>query len=103
MNEDKLTTKQRKRKILEVAVSHAQISGIHQITRQGVADAAQVGAGTVSLYFNTMGQLRRSVARHAMRHNDPAILAQLLVDPSFKKKLSQAHKSIAFDYLSGNI
>ena len=98
-----MNKKERKHRILEVAVEHARLCGIHQITRQGIADDAGVGAGTVSLHFNTMGQLRRAVARHATRHGDPVILSQLLVDPAFKKKLSQAHKSIALDYLSGNI
>jgi DNA-binding transcriptional regulator YbjK len=101
MTEEKLTPKQRKRKVLEVAVEHARICGIHQVMRQSVADDAGVGAGTVSLYFNTMGQLRRAIARHAMLNMDPEILSQLLVDPAFKKKLSQAHKNTALKFLAG--
>ena len=101
MPEDKLTPKERKRLVLEVAVQHARKSGIHQVMRSSVASAAGVGAGTVSLYFNTMGQLRRAIARYGMTHNDPEILSQLLTDPQFKKKLSPDHRKIALQHLAG--
>ena len=103
MTEEKMTPKQRKRKVLEAAVEISREYGFHSVTRGAVAVRAGVGDGSVSLYFNTITQLRRAVARHATRHNDPIILSQLLVAPAFKKKLSQAHKSTALEYLSGNI
>lgn len=101
MTEEKLNPKLRKRKVLEAAVELSRIFGVDHITRDAVAKKAGVGHGTVTLYYNTMTQLKRAVARQAISESDPEILSQLLVHPLYRKKLSQAHKRIALDHLAG--
>ena len=100
MSEEKLTPKQRKAAVLQAAVELCKTVGIDRITRDEVARRAGVGHGTVTLYFNTMIQLRRAVARHGMSEYDPEILAQLLVHPTFKDKLSDFQRKTALQHLA---
>ena len=66
----------RKDQILNVALDLAKGHGYHKITREAVAYHANVSAGLVSRYFNTMKQLRRAVMRAAIHREIPEIVAQ---------------------------
>jgi len=91
----------RKEQIIQSALAVTKSIGIQRITRKAIARHAEVAEGLVSHYYNTMIQLRRDVARRAMRDKDPAILAMLLGDPKLKRKLSPEHKEIAIRHLQG--
>jgi len=101
MSKQQLDPKTRRRIILEAAIKVCRETGLHGITRNQIAQVANVGDGTVNLHFNTMPKLRDAVMRHAVRIQDPAILAEMLVHPKHKKKLSDANKKLAIDYLLG--
>lgn len=77
----------RKDQILTAAVELAKTKGYHKITRDAVAQSANVSAGLVSRYFNTMNHLRRSIMGVALNKEIPEIIAQGLAnnDPRARK------------------
>lgn len=56
----------RRDQILSVAVSIALRDGFSKLTRDGVADEAQVATGQVNQMFGTMGALSRAVMKAAI-------------------------------------
>ncbi len=70
----------RKAAILEAAISLAETEGYQWITRDQVAQAAAVGAGSVNVAFGTMRKLKQEVLRQAVHRRIPAIVAQGLAD-----------------------
>lgn len=96
-----MNSKYRKKQILEAATELCRNVGFDKMTRDGVAELAGVGNGTVTLYFNTMTQLRRAVVRRAEHQSDPFILGQLLASPTYKKRLSADNLVIALRHLAG--
>ena len=92
---------ERKEEIHLAAVEVCRTVGLAGLTREAIAKKAGVTEGLVSHYFNTMKQLRRSVARRAMRDRDGAILSQMLTDNNFSKMLNAEHRQVALDFLKG--
>lgn len=70
----------RNRAVLNAAVKLAQSRGYRTITRQQVADEAQVAVGSVNNAFGTMDGLRDAVMAAAVEQGVAAIVAQGLAD-----------------------
>lgn len=70
----------RNRAVLDAAVKLAASRGYRNITRQQVADEAQVAVGSVNNAFGTMDGLRDAVMAAAVERSLPAIVAQGLAD-----------------------
>lgn len=70
----------RKRAILEAAISEAKEQGYQWITRDAVAKRAGVGAGSVNVAFGRMVELKRAVLREAVARRIVEIVAQGLAD-----------------------
>ena len=62
--------------VLTAAIELAMRDGFSNITRDGVAKLAGVGAGTVNLYYGTVPQLKRDVMRAAIKQQLLPIIAQ---------------------------
>ena len=77
----------RKADILEAAIKAAQKHGFVAVRQKDIAEEAQCGFGTVSLYFSTMKQMRRAVMRAAIARGLLPIVAQGLgcMDPDARK------------------
>ena len=69
----------RRDQILTAAMDIALTDGYDKLTRDGVADRANVAAGQVNRIFNTMPQLKRAVMR--------STIAQLELNPSNQRLL----------------
>lgn len=70
----------RDQRILDAAVELAKGIGYQWITRDQVAEAADVSAGTVNNAFGSMVGLKRAVLRHAVENGIVVIVAQGLAD-----------------------
>lgn len=70
----------RNRAVLDAAVKLAETRGYRTITRQQVADEAQVAVGSVNNAFGTMDGLRDAVMAAAVEREIGPIIAQGLAD-----------------------
>ncbi len=77
----------RKESILDAALKAANKHGFAAMRQKDIAVMAKCGYGTVTLYFNTMTQMRRAVMRAAIKREDLAVIAQGIAcgDPDAKK------------------
>ena len=69
----------RREQILSAAMDIALTDGYDKLTRDGVAERANVAAGQVNRIFNTMPQLKRAVMR--------STVAQLEMNPTNQRLL----------------
>lgn len=78
---------ERKAAILTAAMAATTKHGFSHVRQKHIADEAECSYGTVSLYFNTMAQMRRAIMREAIRSNLLPIIAQGfgISDPDAKK------------------
>lgn len=65
----------RKASVLEAAIIVAEKIGFANMRTKDIAEQAQCGHGTVTLYWHTMGQLRRGVMRAAIQRKRLKIIA----------------------------
>lgn len=70
----------RNRAVLDAALKLAATRGYRNLTRQQVADEAQVAVGSVNNAFGTMDGLRDAVMAAAVDRSLAAIIAQGLAD-----------------------
>lgn len=70
----------RDNRILLAAVELAKSLGYQWITRDQVAEAADVAAGTINNAYGSMVGLKRAVLRHAVAEGIVEIVAQGLAD-----------------------
>lgn len=69
-------TADRNRKVLDAACRLAEDNGLAGVTRDAVADAAGVSAGTASAAYGDMNVLREAVMREAVSRPLLRVLAQ---------------------------
>lgn len=69
-----------KDKILLKAIQLAGRSGFRNVTRQDIATALGIAAGSVSYHFKDMRKLRTAVMQHAVDTRNLSVLAQGLAD-----------------------
>lgn len=67
---------ERKEAILQAAMTAAAAHGFANVRQKDIAEVANCSYGTVSLYFNTMPQMRRAIMRCAIKTDNIAIIAQ---------------------------
>lgn len=67
-------------RILKAAVELAKAIGYQWITRDQVAEAAEVGGGTINNAFGSMIGLKRAVLSYAVEHEIVELVAQGLAD-----------------------
>lgn len=72
----RLARKDRKAQIMESAVIVATRDGFDKLTRELIAEQAEISPSLINQYFNTMTGLRRAVMRHAVRNEILSIIAQ---------------------------
>ena len=65
----------RKAHILAVGVNVARTEGYHNVTRGMVADAAEISAGLVNVYFKTVQVLKDAIMEQAISQKVPEIIA----------------------------
>lgn len=91
----------RKAEILDAAVKAAKKCGFVAVRQKDIAEAAECGFGTVTLYFKTMTQMRRAIMRAAVERGELKIIAQGLgVGHPEARKASEDVKQKALALLS---
>lgn len=70
----------RRKSILQAAMTAARTSGYTHITRDQVAELAECASSLVAHHWGTMAQLRRAIMGEAIRTKDLLIIAQGLVE-----------------------
>lgn len=73
-------TERKRAALVDVGLQLAEVDGYQWLTRDGVARAAGVAAGTVSNLCGTMREFKRAVLQAAVDRNIPTIVAQGLAD-----------------------
>lgn len=76
MKHKRLKPDARKEDILAAALPLAERHGYANLTRNQIADAAQVSGPVLNYHFGTMAQLRRDIMRHAIKSECLAVVAQ---------------------------
>lgn len=101
VSKSRINPELRKDQILNVAIDMAKEFGYHKITRDGIAERADISAGLISRYFNTMKQLRRTIMRAAVHKEIPEIVAQGLANGDDQaKKAPQELKRKALELIA---
>lgn len=92
-----------KNDILLVAVRLARTDGLRSLTRDGVADAAEVGMGTINYHFGTIDDLRTAVVDHAIENEIIEVLAQARAErhPRLHGRLTAALKERVAQHIAG--
>src|SRR5574340_1004797 len=81
-----MTSKQRRRSIVEAALAEAESHGYAHVTREQIAQRAQCAPSLVTLHLGTMVELRRAVMSEAVRARNLRVIAQGIVDDQPKVK-----------------
>lgn len=74
----RLDPKERQKQMLEHALRHAAEVGLYNMTRDGIAKAANVSAGLVSVRLGTMDAVRKEVVRVAIKRQILPIVGQAI-------------------------
>jgi len=91
----------RKQKIIDAAVELADKVGFSNITRDGIANIANVSAGLINFHFDSMVKLRKEIIRYVVEKEVLAIIIQAIGQGELKtEKLPPALKKKIADYLS---
>lgn len=72
-----------KTEIMDAALQVATKTGIPDLTREAVAEHANVSTGAVSTHYGTMHKFRRAVARRAIRDENVPLLVPLLTSAKY--------------------
>lgn len=83
----RLAPEDRKRQIVAAACRIAAKQGFTHVTREAIADSANVSVGLVSHYCGGMDGLRKAVVDEAVRTKNVKLIAQALLvqDPAAKR------------------
>jgi AcrR family transcriptional regulator len=68
--------KYEKEEILKHALKLSHEVGYQAVRRDALAEASGTSTGTISRYFGTMTQLKRSIMGAAIAHRDLVVIAQ---------------------------
>lgn len=99
MKRERLTQKQRKKQILETALSIAEEKGYQSITRQEIADRIGMSYSLVSFYFNTARIMRDAVLTEAIRTENLRIVAQASLTKDTSWEISPKLRKKAINYI----
>lgn len=86
-----------KKDLLAIAIGLAETHGYMKITRDQIAEAAEVSQGSVTNHLGTMRQMRREIVRHGVRTRNNRIIAQAVAhnDDYVMSKLTRAERLAA--------
>ena len=88
--------------ILDAAVQLAREKGFQNLTRDGIANRAEVSHGLVTHYYNTMKQMRRAVMRAAVKQEILEIIAYGLATANpYALKASPELRARAIKHMGG--
>ncbi len=87
MTPKKQATRERVAEILTAALKLSEKEGYRSVTREGLAAAAGVAPGLITLYLGTRENWQRAIMREAIRVQCLPVIAQGLVirDPHARK------------------
>jgi AcrR family transcriptional regulator len=87
MSYTRLDAKDRKKQILDAALTVAVKDNYRDMTRNAIADVAECSPALVMYHYKTMSQLRRAVMRTAIQKENLVIIMQGLAanDPHAKR------------------
>lgn len=92
----------RKKQILNAALECAKKTGYEKITRDEIAERANVSVGLVTRYFGTMKNLKRAVMRAAVNSGVYEVVAQGMANGDEQaKKATEEVKQKAIAHLTG--
>ena len=88
--------------LIEAAMQLSREKGYVNVTRDEIAERAQVAQGTVTNLMGTMAQLKTTIVRHGVRIKDNAITSQAIVNrhPYVMKKLTKDQRSEILQQIS---
>lgn len=69
-----------KDKILATAMQLANLKGYKRVTRNDIADRAEVATGSVSYHFKSMKKLQNAMVERAIETENLKVLGQALAD-----------------------
>lgn len=69
--------------VMDAALSVAEQMTIPSLTREAVAEAANVSTGAVSSHYGTMHAFRKAVARRAIKDENMPLLTPLLTSDKY--------------------
>lgn len=72
----RLDPKDRHRALIEHALVLATHAGVHRLTREQIAEAAGISPALVSHYLGTMGDMRRTIMRAAVKQRIVSVVAR---------------------------
>ncbi len=76
MKYSKVKTEDRRKRILDAAITLAKTKGLKSITRDGVANAAEMSYGSINLAFGTIDSLREELMKEAIQRGVLEIVAE---------------------------
>lgn len=86
----------RHEQLLQVALIIAVEIGYNNLTRDAIAERADVSVSLVTSHFGTMKQLKRKIMREAIKQEIPEIIAQgLVIKDAHAMKAPQGLKTLA--------
>lgn len=89
--------------LITSALGLAAVVGYQQVTREAIAECCGVSCGTISRYFGTMTNMRRTLMRQAVTRGVVPIIAQgLAAGDQHARAADQALKSQALEYLANS-
>lgn len=92
----RMTKDARKQAVLDAAIKAAETVGFAKMRTKDIAEIAECGHGTVTLYWSTIGQLRRAVMRAAIKQRILKIVAcGLAIDDPVAQKAPDELKKAA--------
>lgn len=72
----RLAPDKRSQQILDTALKMAARDGLHEITRDGLADEANVSQGLITHYFENMDSLRSAIMVEAIKTENIPVVAE---------------------------
>lgn len=79
-----------KASILKIATRLAQSQGFRNVTREAIAEKADIAPGTVSYHFGTMSKLQDAIVVHAVETENLTVIAQGLAERHRKAVIAPA-------------
>ena len=97
MKKAKLARNERRSQILAASLILSASKGYTKVTREEIAEKADVAPSLVSDHFGTMAEFRRCIMRHAVEQGNVAVIAQGLAarDPHARKASDALKKQAA--------
>jgi len=97
----RINPKHRQKLILDAAVKLSSMIGYENITRDAVAEIADVSSPLVGKYFGRMSELKNAVIREAIIQENVQIIAQGIISKNtYTKRINVKLRHKVIEYLS---